>query len=452
MVLWAAASVIRYDEDGDATPLLSPAWGLPLWPLSMRLDENERADWLQERIPWRSEMIVAQDDTSAGGWAQRPIWLSEFAERFSSPTPADVRLLRKQCENAVVLIGPNRSGETGTPLLSLAGRAINTTLWQALGRKRPMARGLVEPYEPQTGYASEASAIILIFVVSILAGIVGAHFRPGGAAGLLGVGLIVLAGDLVVAYKYFDVIFPILTPLVCLVAAGILGIESSRKLVEVGRERTVRLFGRYVSEQVAQEILEQGVDELGGQRRKVTVLFADIRGFGRLAETLPAEEVVEVLNDYFSAMIDVIFESGGTLDKFIGDAVMAVWGSPLQHPDDTVNAVRAAVAIRDRTNELAQKRAAEGKPVAEVAIGVNTGEAVAGNIGDIRRMEYTVIGDEVVVAARLQEIASRGPAYIVIGEKTYEEVKDIVEVRSLGSVEVRHREQPVEIYELLDLR
>ena len=413
--------------------------------------DEERAAWLQNRIPWRAEMIVAQGDTSAAGRVERPVWLSEVVEGFNAPPPADPQLLREQYENTVVLIGPNRSGETGTPLLSLAGRAVNTMLWQALTYGSGSV--FLTPFDPQkTGYASEASAIILLLVVSILAGIVGAHFRPGGAAGLLGVGLIVLAGELVVAYKYFDVIFPILTPIVCLVAAGILGMESSRRLVEIGRERTVQLFGRYVSRQVAEEILEQGVDEPGGQRRTVTVLFADIRAFGRIAEKLEPEELVALVNDYFSIMIDVTLEFNGTLDKFIGDAVMSVWGTPLQRPDDTANAARAAVVMRDRANALSEQRAAAGQVVADLAFGLNTGEVVAGNIGNIRRMEYTVMGDGVNVAARMQEIASRGPAYIVIGESTYEELKSMIDVRPLGSVPVKHREEPVEIYELLGLR
>ena len=131
---------------------------------------------------------------------------------------------------------------------------------------------------------------------------------------------------------------------------------------------------------------------------------------------------------------------------------MAVWGAPLEGPDDTANAVRAAATLQERINDLCRRRAARGEPVAEIAIGLSTGEVVAGNVGDIRRMEYTVIGDEVVVAVRLQSMASAGPAQVLMSSATYEAVEDMVEVRPLGAVEVRHREQPVSVYELVGLR
>ncbi len=300
--------------------------------------------------------------------------------------------------------------------------------------------------------APEWVNLLILWALCLWGGAMSASFRPWWTALLtLFMVVIVLVGLRYVAAA-FNILASPTVPLLAMFGVWAYGSNCTQGIIARTREQVKGTLGRYVSQQVAEEILTHEEITLGGKRGMVTVLFADIRGFGRLAEHLAPEDVVALLNDHFSVMIDVIFEFNGTLDKFIGDAVMALWGAPVQDPEDTVNAVRAAVAIRDRTNELAQKRVAEGKPVAEVAIGVNTGEAVAGNIGDIRRMEYTVIGDEVVVAARLQEIASRGPAYIVIGESTYEEVKDIVEVRSLGSVEVRHREQPVQIYELLDLR
>ncbi|MFQ6098004.1 MAG: adenylate/guanylate cyclase domain-containing protein, partial [Armatimonadota bacterium] len=455
VAVWVAGHLISNARHALLPPVHTPALEIyaEMMPGGRAIDTTALAMALEATVPWRGEMVVAQDEAPPGGWAERPIWLREFVRRFASPTPADRELLRRECKDAVVFIGPNRSGAAGTPVLSVAGRAVNTVLWRSLGIREPTPIGSrTTLLTPRAGYASEAACVIVIFAVTALAGIVGAHFRSGVAAVLIALGLLAWTAMVALAYACFDVILPIVTPAISLVVAGILGIEASRRLVEVGRERTVRLFGRYVSEQVAQEILDRGAVELGGERRKVTVLFADIRGFGRLAESLPAEEVVEVLNDYFSVMIDVIFEYGGTLDKFIGDAIMAVWGAPMQGPEDSANAVRAAVTIRDRINELSERRASEGKTVVEVAIGVSTGEVVAGNIGDIRRMEYTVIGDGVNVASRLQEIASRGPSYIVISESTYGEVQDLVEVRQLGTVEVRHREEPVEVYELIDLR
>ncbi|MCL6620524.1 MAG: hypothetical protein K6T55_00330 [Syntrophobacterales bacterium] len=177
---------------------------------------------------------------------------------------------------------------------------------------------------------------------------------------------------------------------------------------------------RYVSDRVVEEILKNPEAlRLGGERRHLTVLFADIKGFTTLSETMDPARVVEVLNDYFTEMVDLIFAHEGTLDKFLGDGLFAFFGAPLEVPRAASQAVSCAVAMHRRLKEM---QAVGKTPLQGMRIGINTGEAIVGNIGHARRMDFTIIGDMVNVAARLLEVARELDAGIVISEATQREV------------------------------
>jgi adenylate cyclase len=199
------------------------------------------------------------------------------------------------------------------------------------------------------------------------------------------------------------------------------GIRNSRYADQLQREATVRSnFERYFAPNVAAEIAQQqGAVALGGDRRPLTVLFSDIRGFTSLSERMTPEEIAQLLSDYFSEMVEIVFEHGGTLDKFIGDAVMALWGAPIAHADDTDRALAAAMAMQRSLVALNARWATAGRQQIGVGIGINYGEAFAGNIGSHRRLEYTVIGDAVNTAARLCKNAEAGE--ILVGS-TFREV------------------------------
>jgi class 3 adenylate cyclase/pSer/pThr/pTyr-binding forkhead associated (FHA) protein len=199
------------------------------------------------------------------------------------------------------------------------------------------------------------------------------------------------------------------------------GIRNSRYADQLQREATVRSnFERYFAPNVAAEIAQQqGAVALGGDRRPLTVLFSDIRGFTSLSERMTPEEIAQLLSDYFSEMVEIVFEHGGTLDKFIGDAVMALWGAPIAHADDTDRALAAAIAMQRSLVALNARWASAGRQQIGVGIGINYGEAFAGNIGSHRRLEYTVIGDAVNTAARLCKNAEAGE--ILVGS-TFREV------------------------------
>jgi adenylate cyclase len=168
-----------------------------------------------------------------------------------------------------------------------------------------------------------------------------------------------------------------------------------------------------------------------------------------MSERLSPEEVVSLLNDFYTLMIETTFKHDGTLDKFMGDAVMAIFGAPIAHANHSERAVRTALAMREGIVGLNQKRAQQGKEVVAVGIGVSAGEAVAGTVGTENRMEYTVVGDSVNLAARLESNAK--PGQILISHRTWEKVSDVVDVRALGAIKVKGKGEEVEVYEVLGL-
>lgn len=217
------------------------------------------------------------------------------------------------------------------------------------------------------------------------------------------------------------------------------------------RERLRSTLARYVSDDVAARILSERSDlDLEGELREVTVLFLDVRGFGALAEQLPPREVVALLNTYFEIIIEVIFKYHGTLNKFIGDAIMAIFGAPFAVDDAPMRAVRTAVEIQQQVAVLNQDRRERGQPTVALGIGINTGPAIAGNVGSERRMEYTVIGDEVNLAQSLEANAREGE--LLVAQATFERVRERIEFRARPPVPVKGKTIPVWTYEVIGLK
>jgi adenylate cyclase len=213
------------------------------------------------------------------------------------------------------------------------------------------------------------------------------------------------------------------------------------------KRRLMGTLSRVVSRQVAEQLLQSGDLKLGGERKQATVVMADIRNFTALSETYPAEEIVELLNDYFSRMIAVIFKYEGTLDKFIGDAIMAVFGAPIAHSDDPERAVRAAIEMRQRLREFNDERRRAGKPAIETGIGICNGEVVSGTIGSDERLEYTVIGDAVNLSARLETLTKQYPdCKILMNEAVNEQLSGRIATCYMGEEQIRGKRQPVRIF------
>lgn len=210
-------------------------------------------------------------------------------------------------------------------------------------------------------------------------------------------------------------------------------------------------FSTYVSSQVMEQVLrDPGKLALGGARKRVTSLFADIRGFTSMSEVLQPEEVVSIINVYLSLQTEIVLRHEGLLDKFVGDCVMAVFGLPWPRPDDALRAVRTAVEIQAAIKQLNGVRAKEGQRTLTVGIGINTGEVVAGNMGSSQKMDYTVIGDAVNLAARLEACAEGGT--ILISETTYLEVQGNVEAEKLAPIPVKGKKDKVTVYSVLGLK
>jgi adenylate cyclase len=228
------------------------------------------------------------------------------------------------------------------------------------------------------------------------------------------------------------------------------GIQNSRYAEQIRREATVRSnFERYFAPNVAAEIAQQdGAIRVGGERRAIAVLFSDIRGFTAIAESLGPDAVARLLSEYFSEMVEVIFEHGGTLDKFIGDAIMALWGAPISHADDPERALQSAVAMQQAIERLNSRWAAAGRPEIGVGIGINYGEVFAGNIGSQRRMEYTVLGDAVNVAARL--CAEAAPGEILVTESLLGALRHHPAVEYLPQLALKGKSQVVQVYRMRD--
>ena len=201
---------------------------------------------------------------------------------------------------------------------------------------------------------------------------------------------------------------------------------------------------RFVSPEVAKMVLANPDIRLGGANQKVTVMFADIRGFTPMSEKLPPERVVEILNHYFTRVTDLIFDHGGMLDKYIGDAVMAVFGAPISKPGDAANAVKCAIQMQRMLVELNRDAADRGWPPLRIGIGINTGLVTAGNIGSPRRLDYTVVGDTVNIASRLMSNAIGGQ--IMISHSTAVELRKKVNLEALLPLHVKGRREAVHVF------
>ncbi len=297
-----------------------------------------------------------------------------------------------------------------------ASPIVDATVTLALG----IAAGVSATLLPVVAAAAATIAVLVVLAVwlgrEVAAGVWIAEVAPATAAALA-----LFAG---VAWRYF---------------------------VEDREKRHVRrLFGRYVSKDVVDQLMsDPSLVKLGGQRRTMTVLFSDIRGFTSASERGEPEAVVAQLNEYFGAMVDVLFRHQGTLDKFVGDMVMGLFGAPLADPAHADHAVATALEMSATLDALNTRWTAEGRPTLDIGIGINTGEMIAGNIGSEAIMSYTVIGDAVNLGARLESLNKEHGTRILISESTRAALTQPVATRAIGEVTVKGRTRPVLVYEVL---
>lgn len=232
-------------------------------------------------------------------------------------------------------------------------------------------------------------------------------------------------------------------------AEAAISFDNARSHEELARRVIERqALERFLSSSIVEKILANPSEiQLGGENQKATILFADIRDFTRMSENMEPSNVVELLNEFFTEMTDLIFEYGGTLDKYLGDGVMALFGAPIPKPDDARRAVKTGIEMQRALLQLNRTAQARGHRSLKMGIGINTGTVTAGNIGSTKRMDYTVIGDAVNLASRL--CANAAGSQILVSESTFRELNGSFPSNRLQPIRVKGKERPVEIYEIL---
>ncbi|MCM8769131.1 MAG: adenylate/guanylate cyclase domain-containing protein [Candidatus Omnitrophica bacterium] len=377
------------------------------------------------------------------------VWLNIYPELNLFPHYAMVQVLqsyRLWSQGKTPLISPEVFADK---IVVVAHTAAGTTdVGPVAGQERYLKAGLhasfLENFFQDDFIQPTSRAVCLLLPVAgaIMAGLTGVIFPP--AVGFL---FIFLFGCLFVwvvfwlftTYNLWVEMMPSLTGLF----VTTLSTSLSQFILERREKNRLRsIFQRYIAPGVMEKLLGDPSEiPLGGERRLLTILFADVRGFTSLAEKISPEEAVELLNRLFAVLEEVIFSHGGTLDKFIGDAVMAIYGAPIDQIDHAQQAVLSAVEM---INKLKEEK---DQLQVRIGIGIHTGPAVVGNIGSLRRMDYTAIGDAVNLAARIQDLAPAGE--IFISEDTYTRVKEIVNCQLIGTVQVKGRKEAVRVYRVM---
>lgn len=304
--------------------------------------------------------------------------------------------------------------------------------------------------------ASHSTVFLSIILTGLISAILYQRLKAGYSLIIL---FILVFFTFAISYFFFvfkGVWFSSFYPSANLVIQFIFIIAIKYAYSEQEARQIKKIFSSYVTERVVNELIKNpSMAKLGGERREVTVLFSDIRGFTSLSEKLQPEKVVELLNEYFAVMTEVIFKWEGTLDKFIGDAIMVFWGAPLPQTDHAERALNCAVEMSQKLKELCGKWNSEGKPILMIGIGINTGEVLVGNIGaEGKKMDYTVIGDNVNLASRLEGLNKKFETEIIISEFTLKKVRNLIErgkfgsllLKGLGNIAVKGKEKPVKIY------
>ena len=449
------------------------------WPEAFSLDGKLRSArftitelQLAGQAPSRDEKpfesLVARAMDKIGRGADVPRDLSPHLIRFSSadaypPLPVweifDDKTWHANFkdgaffENKIVMIGPSAQiihDIHDTPIdPSLKGPALHL---------HTLAAALDHEFLQDTSLATDVATVV---IAGLLAWFVVAFVRRPLIC-LIAIGAVSLAylGISRVLYDRIGLMILVVPTLATFTAGGLFGLGFEYTLERLEKLRTRRTLERYVSKNLVKEILDNPggyYNSMLGSRKPVTVLFSDLVGFTSLSEKADPVELVQQLNQYLSAMVPMVFDNGGTLDKFIGDAIMAVWGNVSSHGPaaDARAAARAALGMRAELCKLNDRWLAEGRKGLGFGVGINHGEAVVGNIGSYEpheRLDPTVIGDAVNLASRLEGLTRIYGVDILIGESASELVKDEFHLRSVARAQVKGKTEPVEIFTLVGAR
>jgi adenylate cyclase len=422
---------INFLEDADGVGrryglrTVAHGWEVPSLPARVARD-------LGWRVPDADDMVLAWRGPKG---AFRHVSYSDLYEDFNRARPQ-----RRQDEfrGKLVLVGTAASGLQDlrvTPVDTLQpGVEILATALDNLKNGRSMRRAA------PSVLATAALALIALLAWAFARNLDAS--RTGLA--LLVASLMLLSASWLAAGELLLV--PLLAPLAAawtfyFAAAGAAYLRERR-----AREEAIALFSRFVNPHVVKQLLERGGLEGAGQSRQVTLLFSDIRGFTTLSESRPPQEVVALLNRYFALQVDVVFRHGGSLDKFIGDAIMAFWGAPLDDPEHARHAVACALDMADTLQIFKAELGPDVKSF-DIGIGIHSGPAVVGLIGSEKRREYTSIGDTVNLASRIEGLTKEAGRRILVSRETMEHCGTVFDFVSCGTFKVKGRAQEVELFE-----
>jgi adenylate cyclase len=328
------------------------------------------------------------------------------------------------------------SAQVPTPGVEIVANAIDTLIGGTYLREAP-------PW----------AALLAILLAALLAFLISRSKQPTLTIGLLAAAMIGYYALVLLAFTQFNYILPSIAPQAMLFLGVVLPTLEQAVSQELEKRRVRNLFSRFISPEMVEQMMHtQDLNSLN-KRSNISILFSDIRGFTTLSEKLSPEAVVALLNPYLEAMSKVIYKHGGTVDKYEGDAIMAFFGEPVPFEDHAVRALRAALDMRVALDELRKQWEREGRPThIEMGIGVNSGEVFVGMLGSAQRINYTVIGDNVNLASRLQDLTKTYDWPILISESTYQQVKDEFDAEFADAVTVKGKTKPVNVYKVIGRR
>lgn len=345
-------------------------------------------------------------------------------------------------KDKIVFIGDNISGPGGdvlhTPINTIhPGVDIQATVYDNLNSQLSL------------NYAKTPINILLFLFLCIPTFIIILRARfIKGLAVLIGMDILYLL--IVGILALYDYITAYSTPLICQFVTAIFAYTFKFLNESRNKEQIKNAMGKYLSQDVMKNVVKDIENlGLGGKRAIVTVLFSDIRGFTSLSEKMPAEEVSNILNEYFAQMEPIIRKYNGVINKFIGDAIMVIFGEPIQDMNHPKNAVKCAYEMLKKVNYLREKWLEQGRPRFEIGVGINTGEVFIGNIGTENRMEYTVIGDSVNLASRIEGYNKVYKTNLLVSSSTYNFISDCADVIKIKEVQIRGKSKKMDIYEVL---
>jgi len=434
VIRWAPL-VIRFRDNLYSSLPISMLRQYKDWPtLTLKLDESGVESFVLDKYPIPTD--------KAGSLLINFLGPPKTFPHYSITDVIHKRLSPDLFKNKMVIVGATATGIYDmrvTPFsATYPGVEIHATVIDNILHKNFLVVG--------TKFVDVCTIILLGLLVGITVP------RTKAAQGILLIlillGLFTLMNVCIFAYLniWRNLIYPTLTMMTIY-----LGITVYRYMTEEKEKKKIRgAFQYYLTSSVINEMLKDPSKlKLGGDKKNLTALFSDIRGFTSFSETMTPEQLVHLLNEYLTAMTDMVFKYDGLLDKYMGDAIMAVYGAPLDQPDHPLRACRTALDMMKELKKLQKKWAEEGQPVLDIGIGISSGDMVVGNMGSQMRFDYTVMGDSVNLGSRLESINKEYGTNIIISEYTYEAVKDVLLCRELDSVRVKGKQLPVKIYELL---